>query len=311
MTLIIHLGAPKTATSTLQNAFFPRHPGLLFLGKEVDRQRGWEGWRSAEIEALMTAVVKTSLDYKLDRATAARAVEKIAADAGGRPVVISNEDYCSFSGADSFSKIERMRELFGAFGPTKLILAVRDQVALLKSVYVIEHRGEMLRMPGTKQTWYPSFDQYLDIHFRYVCGAVLETYRFAAMIEKYESLVGPENVFVYAFDAFRRDAVGTLGALCRFMGVDDRDPCLAQTAGTRENERSSSRSYAAVRVRRFLTGGRSISGFLPKPVIRWYRGWLGQGAPYEIAPSADAVRRITEYYRADNEALFGRRGIRL
>ena len=311
MTLVLHIGAPKTATSTLQNAFFPRHQGMFFLGKEVDGKRAWTGWRSREIETLMLGLERTNLNFKPNRQAVARMVDEIRAAAGSRPVVISSEDLCLFSALDSFAKIERIRELFGSLGKIRIILAVREQVSLLKSIYITEHRGEMLHLPGTKHNWYPSFDQYLDIHFRYACGAVLESFRFAAMIEQYESFVGAENICVYAFSDFQSDPVGVLRTLCRFMGIDDRDPCLEQTAVTRENQHGSARDYAMTQLRQRLTGGRSICAFLPVAAKTFFRQWLSRGGSFDFAPSLGAVRRIADYYRADNEALFAKRGIRL
>jgi hypothetical protein len=311
MTLVLHLGAPKTATSTLQHAFFPRHPGVLFLGKEVDGRRGWKGWRTTELEVLMLALERTNLDFCPDRTAVARIVEEVAADAVGRPIVISSEDLCLFSSIDSLRKLERIRELFGALGELRLILAVRDQVSLLKSIYLTEHRGEMLHLTGTQQDWYPSFDRYLDIHFRYACGAVLESFRFAAMIERYEALVGRDNVFVYAFNDFKRDALATLRALCRFIGIDDAHPCLEQAAETRENQQFSSRLYGAPRLRNYMAGQLRVGRLLPGSVRRRVRQWLDGGRGFDFAASPQAIRRITDYYASDNEMLYAKRGIRL
>jgi hypothetical protein len=311
MTLILHMGAPKTATSTLQNAFFPHHPGLLFLGKEVDGTRAWKGWRTPEIESLMFDLERTNLDFRPDRAAVTRIAGEIAAEAGDRPTVISSEDLCLFSAIDSFRKVERIRDLFGALGPIRLVLAVRDQVSLLKSIYITEHRGEMLRLAGTKQGWYPNFDRYLDIHFRYACGAVLESFRFASMIEHYEAMVGSENVFVYAFDEFKHDPMQTLRALCTYMGVDAADPCLAQAAGTRENQHYSARIYASPGLRKYLVEDLGIQAIVPTSVKKHIRRWLDQGARFDIEMSSDAIRRITAYYAADNKRLFDKRGIRL
>jgi hypothetical protein len=308
MTLVLHIGAPKTATSTLQHAFFPRHPGIFFLGKEVDGRRGWTGWRSPEIGSLMGRLERTNLDF---RPEVGKLVERVQADAGPRPVVISSEDLCSFSGTDSFSKIERIRRLFAPLGPVQLILAVRDQVSLLKSLYLTEHRGEMLKLPGTQQNWYPSFDQYLDIHFRYAWGAVLESYRFAATTERYEAMVGKENLLIYAFEDFRKDPVATLRRICRFIGIDDADPSLRETATARENEHYSARTYAFRRNHGLVAGASRIKALVPTAVKRWLRDWMKGGRRFDIEPSADAVARIVEYYRADNEVLLARHGIRL
>lgn len=311
MTLILHLGSPKTATSTLQNAFFPVHRGILFLGKQVDGERGWQGWRTPEIQTLMLRLERNNLNFDPDPIEVSRIVEQVRLEAGARPVVISSEDLCVFSGIDSFGKIARIRGLFDCLGQIRLVLAVREQVSLLKSLYLTEHRGEMLKLPGTRQSWYPSFDQYLDIHFRYACGAILESFRFGAMIDRYEALVGTDNVFVYSFEDFRRDPVGKLRALCGFMGIDEADAALGQTAITRENQHYSARVYAFNGIRMNFAKLHGLKRLLPAGLRGSLRRWIDSGDAFDIEPSADAIGRIHEYYRADNDALWQKRGIRL
>src|SRR5277367_6422397 len=104
MTLIIHLGAPKTATSTLQGTFFPRHPGLVFLGKVVDEKNGFTGWRTPELTRLMLALERTNLDFSPDPREIGTMVAAIHEEAAGRPVVLSSEDFCLFSSVDPFAK---------------------------------------------------------------------------------------------------------------------------------------------------------------------------------------------------------------
>ena len=308
MSLIVHIGSPKTATSTLQNAFFPRHQGLFFLGKEVDSRRGWKGWRTRELQDLMLGLERTHLDFRPDRVRVARLVDDIGREAGGRPVVISSEDLCLFSGIDSFAKLARVQNLFGAFGPIRVVVAVREQLSLWKSIYITEHRAEMMRMAGTSGNWHPTFDQYVDIHFRYVCGAVLESFRFAAMAERYEELFGRENVHLYAFDDFRRDQVGVLRTLCKFIGIDDADPSLQQTAVTRENAHYSARGYDFVKIRPFFGAVRRL---IPSAMKNAFYRWLDRGEAFDFEPTAETAARIRDYYRIDNELLFETRGIRL
>jgi hypothetical protein len=309
MTLILHIGAPKTATSTLQNAFFPAHPGLFFLGKEVVRARGYEGWRIPAIGALMRQIEAAS--FAPDLAALRPLVASIPNDAAGRPVVISDEGLCIFSGADAVAKLTRVMEIFEVLAPFRLIFAVREQLALIKSDYLTQHRGEMLQLPGTRQNWYPDFDRFLDIHFRYACGVVLDSYRYAVVIEKYERLVGRENILVYAFADFERNPIAALTRLCRFMGVADSDPCLAQTAAVHENEHYTARTYALNKWRRVLAGGKNLGRLVPDAIKRHLRRWVAGGKRMSVTPSADAERRVKAYYQADNDVLFAKYGIRL
>jgi len=311
VTLIVHIGSPKTATSTLQNAFFPAHPGLFFLGKNVDRARAYEGWRTPPIGALMKQIEAGGLDFAPDPQVTRILVESVARESGGRPVVLSDEGLSVFTGVDGMAKLRRVMDIFAPLAPFRVIFCVRDQLSLIKSNYLTEHRGEMTGIPGTRQNWYPDFDHYLDIHFRYVCGAFLDSFRYAAMIDRYAALVGEGNILVYAFEDFRADPITVLQRLCRFIGIDERDPCLARTTNVRENEHQMERLYTANRLRARLTGGRGLGPLLPPPLKAVFRNWLVGGKKFDVTPSPEAARRIKDYYRADNESLLAKHGIRL
>jgi hypothetical protein len=311
MTLIVHVGSPKTGSSTLQNAFFPAHPGLLFLGKYVDRGRAYEGWRDTAFEKLARAMEASEANYKPDLSAVSSLIEGLETEAAGRPIVLSDEGLCMFTGADCMAKLGRVAEIFAALAPFRFILCVREQLSLIKSNYITEHRAEMLRLPGKKQSWYPNFDQFVDIHFRYACGSVLDSYRYAFLIEQLESLVGAKNVLVYGFEDFKADPIATLRRICRFMEVDEFDPCLERTATTRENEHHSARVYAINMLRRRVLGDRTLGGVVPKWLKTGLNRWAASGRRFDFTASADTARRVQDYYRADNEMLFLKCGIRL
>jgi hypothetical protein len=284
---------------------------VVFLGKMVDEERGFTGWRSPELDRLMLALERSNLDFAPDRAEVARLVAAIRAEAGERPVVISSEDLCLFSAVSPFTKLTRVTELFGELGPVRVILAVREQLALLRSIYLTEHRGEMLRLPGTEQRWHPDFDQYLDIHFRYAWGSTLECFRFSTMIERYEKALGAANVFVYAFDDFARDPIALLKRLCRFIGVAEDVSFLEDAAATHANRHYSQRTYRYSALRNRFAPGLSLSQFLPSSAVAAFRKWVNGGTAIEFTPSPQARQRVAEYYRLDNEELLRRRGIDL
>lgn len=311
MSLILHIGSPKTATSTLQNAFFPHHPGLVFVGKEVDGDKAFTGWRSSEWTQLMLALERTNMEFAPDRAAVRRMVAQIIEEAAGQPVVMSSEDLCLFSGISPWAKLDRIQDLFGAFGPIRVVWALREQVSLIKSIYLTEHRGEMLNLSNARQSWHPDFDRYLDIHFNYGWGATLECFRYSAMIDRYQERLGQENVFVYAFESFKREPEETLRRMCRFMGVAEDVACIQETPHKRENAHYSKRAYAYSGLRAKMISGLRLSAVLPSSMVQAFRRWVNSGSSFDFEPTEAAVRRITEYYRADNADLFRRHGIRL
>jgi hypothetical protein len=243
--------------------------------------------------------------------TVSSILENFRDQAAGRIVVISSEDICLFSGVAPIVKLERIKNIFVTLGPIRIILAVRDQVSLIKSIYLTEHRGEMLNIPGTQQTWFPNFDQYIDIHFRYACGSVLESFRFAANLERYRKWAGIDNVYTYSFDDFKKNQEGSLRKICQFIGIDDNDACLHLTARTRENSHHSSRAYLATTLRKRLFGDFSIGQFFPMPIRLLLRRWITSGPAHSVNISSRSLNRLRDYYSADNQLLKERYDISL
>lgn len=311
MSVIVHIGAPKTATSTLQSKFFPKLLGVLFLGKEVDRGRAYEGWRVPSLGRLMKKVEATETRFVSDEFCEADLIAAIKREAGERPVVLSDEGISVFSGVDGVEKVRRIMAIFQPLGPIRVIYCIRDQLELIKSNYVTEHRGEMLRIDGTKQRWFPDFDRYLDIHSRYVCGAYLDSFCYAAALDRYETLVGPGNLYVYRYEDFKQDPVGALQAICDFMGVEVPASVFRDVGLTRVNEHYTSRIYKFVDLRSRLPAWMRPGRLLPGVMRGWLNKWLNSGAPFALQISEDACQRVKQYYRSDNEALHKKRGFRL
>ncbi len=311
LTFYLHVGASKTASTTLQGRFFPAHPGIFFLGKEESSLNAVKRWRTPEVFTIVNEINRRNLDFHLDEATVRTVLDDIRNNYAGRPIVYSYEDICEFTGPSPFEKLARFQQVFGEFGPIRIIMGVREQLGLLKSLYITLHRAEMLHIPGEKMNWYPTFEQYVDINFKYAYGAVFESFRFSLVLDHYARALGPENVFVFAFEDFKRDPVSVLRRLCRFMQIDETAACIEETATTKENQHHSARRYLYLSLRWFLIQGRSISHLVPGPVKSMFWRWLDSGRKFDFTASEAAAQRIKEYYRADNDALAQKYGIRL
>src|SRR5581483_1509125 len=169
MTFYLHVGAPKTASTTLQGRFFPAHPGLFFLGKEESTLDAIKRWATPEIFQIGNDLNRLNLGFKLEQNTLSRALGFIRQHHDNRPIVYSYEDICAFNGPSPFEKFSRFCSVFDEFKPIRVIMGVREQVELLKSAYITVHRAEAMHIHGAGKAWYPTFDQYIDINFRYAC----------------------------------------------------------------------------------------------------------------------------------------------
>ena len=311
MTVILHIGTPKSASSTLQSAFFAHHPDILFLGKFVDRQVGREYFRDKRITRLVRAVSDCNRDYVADTGLAEYVGELLSESDHDKVVVLSDESFCMFSGVDSMTKIERLRDALAHLGPLKVVMALREQISLLKSDYLTQHRSEMLRHPGYEKAWYPTFDQFIAIHFRYMHAAVLESFRYCGLIDGYVERFGRENVMIYPFEDFKTDPEALLARLSHFMGITVLPNLIHQAGETRENTHYSARTYTYAKWRKRLFGEQRLGDLVPESVLIGLRRWLAGGGVPEVTASMDTVDRLTAYYADDNSRLAARYGITL
>jgi hypothetical protein len=311
LTFYLHVGASKTASTTLQGRFFPAHPDIFYLGKEESTLNIVKRWATPEIFTIVNDIDRRNLDFRLDEATVRSALDYIRRNSGGRPIVYSFEDLCEFTGPSPFEKLARFQNVFGEFGPIRIIMGVREQLGLLKSLYITVHRAEMLRIPGENMSWCPSFDQYIDINFRYAFGALLESFRFSIVLDHYAHVLGAENVFVYSFENFKRDPKYVLRRLCGFIGIDENAPCIEEATTTRENQHHAARRYAYLKLRRLLVGSRSVGHLIPSQVKSRFWSWVDSGRKFDFTPSEAVTKRIRDYYRADNDTLSRKYGITL
>ena len=308
MTVIFHVGTPKSATSTLQAAFFPNLNGALFLGKHVDRAAGREFYVNERINHFIHNVSNTYRDYVADPGLANH-IRDLASDK--QTIILSDESFCVFSGVDPLTKIERMCAALAPFAPFKVILAARDQISLWKSDYLTQHRSEMLRHPGYEKAWYPNFDQFISMHFRYAHGAVLESYRYATLLRDYAQLFGRNHVMAYAFEDFKSSPHTILASMADFIGVEVPDAHINEVIQTRENTHYSARTYSYNTWRKRLLGDAHLGWLVPHRLHRRLRTWMANGGYLEVTMSPDTLRRLTDYYADDNAQLKAEWGISL
>jgi hypothetical protein len=191
--MLIHIGFHKTATTWLQERWFPRHPQLAVP---------FGYWDIAE-----HLVYPDPLHYD---AAATQAWVK-SADVGDRTLVLSAERLSGTPHAGGYDRAEIASRIASTFPDARVWMVVREQVGMIASLYR-QYVFEGGRLP-------------LD---RYVAGVVPELkpgFRFehldyAPLARRYQSLLGEDRVRVTTYEDFRADPQPTLDRLCEHLGVD-------------------------------------------------------------------------------------------
>ena len=236
--LCLHIGYPKTGTTSLQRNFFERCPEIAYLTRDA----GHAAWRLALLEARELAFQKglsearAGVEQSLERELARGDHEK-------HIVVHSDESLLSHSMffqtrkpplvycSDPAVQARKLYSLFATLHPSpKLLVSVRRQDTLLEALYAQVKRLVFARFPQTK-----SFSDFVAYALEHPQDFVLDALDFQSVIGHYARLFGSENVHVAVFEELEREPTRYLRKIFRFLGVRDETSALALAQERRHN----------------------------------------------------------------------------
>jgi hypothetical protein len=286
----VHIGLQKTATTTLQEHLFPRHPEIAYLGRP---------FADAEVGALVKAIyLHEKVEFDSGRWQRVRDAKVTPLLGGGRIVGLSDE-FFSAPGrhADRGVVAERLRWLLGE---SRVVITIRNQVDVLRSEYIdtIKYRP------------YEPFARWIEGGLADAAASSLRLYDYAKLAGYYASVFGRANVGLFLFEEFLRERGAFLAKLCGFLCIDP-EPAQPLLAGRHENPRKSARllRYRALRSR--LLPGVAFSRMLPRRAADSLLGFLHAGPGATIPIDEPLRRRIEEHYRDSNRTLATEYGLPL
>jgi len=293
----IHIGLPRTGTTTLQTHLFAAHSQIHYLGivKRHSaarwRARRWPECRDREVAALMRELVLDgSRTPRMERC--ASRWRAIAAGAAGKVVVWSWEGLA----ADTVERREeRARRLAATAGGATVLVAIRDPVGFVESTYFqILRRNNWSGVVG--EAWHRPIDAWLAEN---LTGELEPLLDYERTIDVYCRHFGEDAVRVLLYEDLARDPAAFVASVCRALGVDEAEG-LRRAAGRRENATSPELIDAIrrldrgvlARLRARLAVARQVRGALPRSA--------GAETP-RIGAAGRAV--IAERTRAGNRRL--------
>ncbi|MGE0665695.1 MAG: hypothetical protein AB7O49_03960 [Sphingomonadales bacterium] len=248
--LHLHVGYPKTGTTTLQRCFFDvlhRHGRIRYLG-----MFGFEADPTPERRDFFTSL--TAALYVEDDLFA-RALpglrgrfESLCADAGDLAVVLSNEHFVQSQWSTSVTgqrilparTADRLSQVF-AGADVSLMLAVRRQDALLRSMF-LEHAS---RPHHANPLAYSSLPRYAalcrdrdDFHSDF--------YDFDRVVSAYRQAFPDAPVLAWTYEAFRDRQADVLSRITVALGLGEDVPAIVPLPLERQNARSNDGGAAVV-----------------------------------------------------------------
>ena len=132
----IHIGYPKCASSAIQLGFFAKHPDLFYLGPH-NVGRSFEYYND-DVKALVEVHWRLMKDFGYDPEWAFKVIaECYKAFYASKKIRIGLSfeglSYTHHHDVDVTQKAQRLADVFGR--GTKIIIVIREQFELIKSLY--------------------------------------------------------------------------------------------------------------------------------------------------------------------------------
>lgn len=285
----IHIGYPKTGTTTLQNAFFAPQKGLINLGQP-------DAFVDPKKRDLICAIAK-SVDWNSEKAEHLRSCYEELEKDDTVKYVLSDESLTKTSQAAVPSRFEVADRLHSLFPDAKIIIGVREQKSMLKSTYI--HR---LKSNNDKAST-AGFNRWLETQINEPDDVSnLSVLKYEEIGAYYQNLFSRENVLILIFEELQKNPSVYLSKLRAFLDLPDSlDDGLMLG---RQNRSVSNVGLVACRLFAQNNLVRRILMKLPMNIRKSSKDFLNRlGSPCKVDLAPGHAQYLDKYYAQSNARL--------
>lgn len=296
--VFVHVGYPKTGTTSLQSNLFSRHSQIFDFREEVD------GVGNIRKNICNSA----SLDFRHLHCRVKKEIKKSSKDV----IVYSEETYTgnlehiSPEGINRCTVASRLSNIFEQENVSKKVLIViRRQQSILLSAFSF---------------WYHTYKEmgYADVD-RLIFKAVEESESTAKgilswlfyleTVRGYINSFGENNVHVLLYEDMKSDTESFVRHLSSLMGIDGDESARLMESSTDRNVTQTDTGYQAPsKMYHWLSTLKSRFfpnvGSLRSVILgQWFLNWVRAGRTSEITLSESSVSRLRTLYGNNNRKL--------
>lgn len=314
--LLVHIGVPKSATTSLQFGAFPVHPDIRYLGKPFyDETFGYEG-------SLATAELIDSL-WKQDELQFDSDLARQRFECGVRPrlcgdrLAVLSEEGLSQASATDRSLIARRLAALCKNADCSILVTVREQKRALFSGHQWIYTRRLSSLGFSEWIeWCGSYSSYYGCYNDFP----LRQYRYARLVETYVELFGRDRVLVLPKELLAQTPDEFFARLEDFAGIRRFWGTASCPPMTVEN---SSPGRLGIRYQRLVKGVRHLgarlrgSSLAPSEALEeaGVHGRVMRMLAHIDGPmrpmSPETAAWLDEYYREDNARLAALTGLDL
>ena len=236
--LYVHIGLPKTATTTLQRGLFAHHPEIEYLGKRAGREVG-RAFRRCLNEAAFRLADRLFWDHVEDKdIEEARRIWFADLLPSLQPEKTPVFSFEGLAVAPLSVRAAIARNL-RAFTPgCRVLVGLRQPMELVEAVYFQRLKRRHIGRDSNpfERSPQPSAEEWLE---SVVAGRELAAHLdYARTIRIFVDALGRDNVGVFALESLRENPARFAEDLCEWMGID-KEAGARLLRGRRHNIRLS------------------------------------------------------------------------
>lgn len=317
--VFIHIGHPKAASTTLQWNLFTNHPQLHYLGPSFCT--GTQKKTLDEILFLSKSELKADQAREINKFwrqllvsdevlyTKNEVLEKFKESLNNNNTgiisnrksnVISHEGMLNSCIGDNGLKAKRAYELFPQ---AKIIVVIRNQLDVLRSLYDMHPRAPMSGVAFNKVL---SIKDWLQFNFDKLERGYLVGMMYSEHISYYKNIFGKDSVKVLIFEDLKYHPHAFSKEISGFMGIDDsisRELLL-------KSPKNTSQDHFIHNFREKILPGIQFSKLVPDKTHQYLVEKLTKALPHKKTQVPEEYQeKIRDFYKETNQKLITELGI--
>jgi hypothetical protein len=292
---VIHIGANKTGSTTLQRCLFSKSKDLVYIGEDCDDY-------AVHQDTILSLISDDDIYFKAREAEDLFNRKKEVA--GDKTLLFSSEDIMT-------SHIPALcaKRLSGYLPDAEILLVVRNQLTAVSSMYA-NHGAYLRNVPRRYWKRFVSFDEWMDHSTNFIKYSLIGSYFYHRILCGFTQYFDRKKVKILFYEDFISNPSDFIKALCAILCID-ADEAIQLVSSRRERTRNTMRQW---RYHRFCDhfGGRDIIQFIPGATLkRMAKNYIQSGPPAEGFMSDAWRKRVMELYQEDNAKLMNEYGLDL
>jgi hypothetical protein len=298
--IVIHPGAPKTATTFLQNEVFDKHSDILNIGKpNIATPEHFRLYRALMYEEV-DRTAESAIRAYFDKAQSDKRARNCKA------MVYSNEILF-----DAPLSSVAAKRLHAVLPEAEIVLTLRNQLTLAASMYTGD-RAILKHVPAPHAGKPVTFDAWFEHAFASADTPDAKCADYYRIYSAYAEEFGADQVHVLLYEQFIKARGDFMAQLSGILGIE-QSPIKPHDGSPPVNPSPSGRLRSYQSLRSWFLPGRSLTEILPgaATIRQSFDQFLKRGRKAQVTLNAAQTARLRELYAPGNRELAKASGLDL